>query len=475
MLSIIGRHFFSGKAYELVTMESLESQRIVTASLTPSPDGRIDGWNSQPNSRGTLDILWTCVITIFLCSYTILCPNCPSRNEGWWRTQLRKLLWMGIAISGPEFALTASAGQLASARDSVKSFRALGCSKWTYKHAFFANMGGFELMPADGGPFRVNSKHMHWLITRNYIQLPEVSDEELWDKSKQDTIAKLITCFQVGYLILQSIGRLAQGLALTTLELSTVAIVVCAIMTSVCWMHKPHDVRYPIRIKMAATMAQVLRDAGPVAARPYRQTPLDFIDDLTPSWALNVQPFMKMPVPPFERPIPRIGDSRLPHLSSVENFGLCFGTMLYASVHMAGWNYAFPSRVEMLLWRVSSMILLGTTLVFWIVEGSAILYRRSRSKSQNLEMGTTDCKISTRTNGQKDSATRSEVQAEYLHEVPAEPRELPLVWEFWAIFPIAIIYALARTYILVEALMGLRSLPMSAYMTVDWASFIPHI
>ncbi|KAF2193614.1 hypothetical protein K469DRAFT_549960 [Zopfia rhizophila CBS 207.26] len=437
-----------------------DTQTIITGSLTSSADGRINGWNPQPNSRGTMDIAWTCVTTTFLCTYSILCLNCPASNESWWRTQARKLMWMGIAISGPEFALTAAAGQLAAARDSVKSFRALGHSKWTYRHAFFANMGGFELIPQDGAPFRINSKHIHWLVSRKYIDFPGVSDEELWDKSKQDTLAKLITCFQVGYLILQCIGRVVQGIALTTLELSTMAIVVCAIMTSVCWIAKPLDVRYPIRIRMDVTVAQVLQEAGPIAARPYRQTPLDFVDDLTPSWALNVQPFMKMPVGPFKRPIPRIGDSRLPWLTWTENSCLCFGTMVYASIHMTGWNFHFPTRVEQILWRVSSLILLGATVAFWILESLAMGWRYGGGQELFTRLFTQRSKSSPQ---------------EYSHETPFEPRELPLAWEFWSIFPIAFIYAAARVYILVEALLGLRSLPLSAYLTVDWASLFPHI
>jgi hypothetical protein len=402
---------------------------------------------------------------------------------------------MGIAIAGPEFVLTAAAGQLAAARDSVKSFHALGHTQWTYRHGFFANMGGFELNPADGKPFRVNSKHIHWLVTRGYVEVPQISDEELWDKSKQDTVAKLITCGQAAYLILQCIGRAVQGLAVTTLELSTMAIVVCAIMTSVCWIAKPLDVRYPIRIHMTKTIAEVLQEAGPIAANPYRQTPLDFVDDLTPSWALNIQPFMKMPVGPFERPLPRIGDSRLPWLTWTENSCLCLGTLIYASVHMTGWNFHFPSKLEQTLWRVSSVILVGSTIAFWILESLAMFWRygggqeffqrlvkqRSKSSPGVVELGITTTnsnstgsmyKVAVKTRKKPD---RTVSEQDYQHETPFEPRELPLVWEFWSIFPLAVIYGAARGYILVEALLSLRSLPTSAYYSVEWTDFIPHL
>jgi hypothetical protein len=70
---------------------------------------------------------------------------------------------------------------------------------------------------------------------------------------------------------------------------------------------------------------------------------------------------------------------------------------------------------------------------------------------------------------------RTVSEQDYQHETPFEPRELPLVWEFWSIFPLAVIYGAARGYILVEALLSLRSLPTSAYYSVEWTDFIPHL
>ncbi|KAK4069227.1 hypothetical protein Trihar35433_5806 [Trichoderma harzianum] len=449
---------------------------------------RVNGWRVSPDGRGTMDILWTCIVTTFLCTYTILCLNLPSKHDSSVRILGRKLLWMAISIAGPEFVLTAAAGQLAAARDSVKAFHALGHTSWTYRHGFFANMGGFELQPLNGAPFRVNSKHILWLMSRGHIQYPEISDEELLDKSKRDTVSKLITCFQVGYLIVQCIARGVQGLPVTTIELSTMAIVVCSIMTSVCWISKPQDVRYPVRIEMAETMDQVLRGAGPVAARPYRQTPLDFVDDLTPSWALNIQPFVKLPVGPFERPLPRIGDSRLPWLETLESLYLCIATMIYASIHLTGWNFRFPSKAEQILWRVSSLILVGTTALFWVLETGAIwqrygsghkLWKRmfgSEDKAGVLVTVTEDVAEleAGRPQADRPSMLVTQQPVEEKEEEAWAPKQLPLVWEFWTIFPVAFIYALARFYILVEPIVGLRSMEAGAFQTVNWMGFLPH-
>lgn len=204
-----------------------------------------------------------------------------------------------------------------------------------------------------------------------------MSSKELWDKSKQDTVAKVITCFQISYLIVQCLCRAAQHLTITTMELSTLAIVVCSIMTSICWLRKPLNGITPIRVYSNRSIEEILRDAGK-ADGPWKQTPLDFIDDLGPSWALNIQPFMKMPVGPHKRPIPGFGNDRLPNLNGRQETILCIARLAYAAIHLAGWNFTFPTRVELILWRVSSMFLFANTAAFWIFETAAAWHRRGK-------------------------------------------------------------------------------------------------
>ena len=74
-----------------------------------SPNFRVHGWVGQPNNRGTIDIIWTSVATIFISTYVMLCLNVPSQGESWWSVAYRRLLWMGVSIAGPEFVLTAAA------------------------------------------------------------------------------------------------------------------------------------------------------------------------------------------------------------------------------------------------------------------------------------------------------------------------------------------------------------------------------
>ena len=426
-----------------------------------SPNNRLYGWVGQPNNRGTIDIIWTSLATIFISTYVMLCLNVPSEGESWWSVAYRRILWMGVSIAGPEFVLTAAAGQCAAAKRSVKDFKDAGYEGWTMKHAFFADMGGIEINPPDFVPFRVNAKQLHYLITNHYLPYPNVLLKEIWDKSKQDTIAKIITCTQITYLILQCIGRASQGLAITTLELFALAIVVCSIATSWCWLQKPADVKFPIRIHMESNIARVLHEGGTAAARPYRQTPLDFVDDLCPSWSLNIQTFINMPVGPFERPMSRFGNDRFPDLELCDKTILFAATLIYAAIHVSAWNWTFPSKIENTLWRLASMILLGSTIAFWVFESIAVWYRYNGGEKFFY--------------GVLNRLDRLEDIEKLRIEKAANPRKLPLKGEFWSIFPLALIYAIARTYLLVEAFVGLRNLEASAFVNVNWSKYLPHV
>lgn len=417
--------------------QSSDTTAITTASITPSIDGRVFGWIGQPNSRGTIDILWDSVFTIFISTYTILTLNVPSRWEPRWSYMGRRLLWMGVSIAGPEFVLTAAAGQRAAAKRSVEKFRAAGYRHWTMRHAFFADMGGIELRARESPPFRINATHLYWLVTHGYLPFPDIPLEEIWDKSKADTIAKVLTTMQICYLILQCVGRAAQHLAITTLELFALAIVVCSIATSWCWLRKPVDVQLPIIISMDTPIRDILIQAGPEAARPYQQTPMDFIDDLKPSWSLNIQTFMRMPIGPFERPISRFGNDRFPWLELPQSTALSFATMVYAAVHVAAWNWTFPSRKEAILWRVSSLIIFGSTVAFWIFETIAVWYRWNGGEKRVYAL--------------LGKSKQFEELEKARQEATSEPRQLPLKGEFWSMFVLACVYGAARMYLLVEA------------------------
>jgi hypothetical protein len=370
-------------------------------------------------------------------------------------------MWMVIAILGPEIVLTYAAGQWSRAKHSVAAFHKSGYKQWTIRMAFYADMGGFVLHTNDFDPFPLNAKQLHWLVVNKYIDYPPYSIEEIRDKSKQDRLAKLISSIQVTYFIIECIARTAQGLAITTLELNTLCIVVSSLMTAYAWMHKPVDVRTPFKIIAPYSITAITGD------REWDTTPLDFIDENGPGWSLNVQEFMKMPVIPVARPIQLIPDDRFPmNPYGVQEYCVCFGTLLFTGLHILGWHFSFPSAIEKLLWRISSLILFGVTAAFWVCETAASWTRLGRWQWLYLYLfdknKLASFKEERREQQERNTSTRKAI-------------ELPLAWEFWKIAPIALIYGVARMYQIVEMFLQLRHLDASTFVQVSWSTYLPHI
>jgi hypothetical protein len=365
---------------------------------------------------------------------------------------------MALAVLGPEIVLTYAAGQWSRARHSVAAFHRSGYSEWSVRMAFFADMGGFVLHPNDGEPFPLNAKQLHWLVVQKHVEYPALRPDDVWDKSKQDRLAKGITAFQIAYMVIECSGRAIQNLAITTLELNTLGIVVCSLMTSFAWLHKPSDIRTPVPISSHFTIEEI------TGHRPWRTTPLDFVDENGPGWSLNVQPFMRMPVISSKRPIQRIPNDRFPmNPYGVQEYCVCFATLLFAGIHVGGWNFSFPSRLEQILWRTASLILFGLTAAFWVLETMASWVRLGRWKWLYLRMVDP---------GRLPEFERA--RAEKLGIV-REPTSLPLPWQFWSIFPVALLYGLSRLYLLVEVFLELRSVDSSAFVNVSWSNYLPHI
>jgi hypothetical protein len=171
------------------------------ASVQNATSGRVTAWVEQPNYRGTFDVLWTSLVTIGISTYTMLCLNVPSPKDRYVQLVGRRVLWMILGIMGPEFVLTYAAGQWSRAKWSVRAFKESGIQDWHMRQAFFADMGGFVFHAKDAKPFPLNATQLHWLVQHRYIEYPSVSRREIWDKLKQDTFTKVITAFQVSYLI----------------------------------------------------------------------------------------------------------------------------------------------------------------------------------------------------------------------------------------------------------------------------------
>lgn len=120
-------------------------------------------------------------------------------------------------------------------------------ANWTTSQAFFALSGGFAVPSSNFHPspqLTLTSPALVFLARHGL--LPRSSPTAVADKSKADTIAKLLVCIQAGWFFIQCIARTAQNLPLTLLEIHVLAHVLCAFAMYAVWAAKPYDVGSPI-------------------------------------------------------------------------------------------------------------------------------------------------------------------------------------------------------------------------------------
>ena len=111
--------------------------------------------------------------------------------------------------------------------------------------------------------------------------LPFLTEEEIWDKSKANGLAKTIVCVQAAWFCTQCIARVGQGMPISLLELNTFAHAICALLVYVLWWNKPLDVHEPTVIDVSqsdtARYICALAWSGPQAPVPHlrRVSPVD--------------------------------------------------------------------------------------------------------------------------------------------------------------------------------------------------------
>jgi len=583
------RRRFSLLLFGLLLVSAVRSNPTSPSSPEYVPD---------PSGRGTVGLLTTCILTLTLCVWTAIHMNIGQSTSSW-RRLLHKILWTILATIAPEVVLWRAWSQFWVARQLCKEINQNAMEEgnittessnaiiqvsreasiempqtWSLRLGFFAVMGGFTVsvdsldsqLFSDLDGMTLTPKGMKFLA-KNRLALPNVDIEAIRDKSKADSLAKLLVCLQAGWMLLQTIARQFENLPITLLELNTVAHVVAAFIIYGFWWFKPQNVNKPeaMHLKVpnvAAIMSPsfvrlrenftVDNNTVHVARRaisllpvgeshaPENQTSTETTEllDSHEKWEAAVpentsnrrvlgepwsigrwtdddnlfylfwDPKKDPPRLPWKGndykagrikearnengvvmllPGQRLEETRficikgpihltqvdiqrldfmssshplLQHYAAAENtvawksVGTCVATGapnmlmpgalegsvlygffilailsgLYGAVHALAWNSHFPSYPEETLWRASvTIVAAGGFGVWWVVWIS-------------------------------------------------EAETNPLFFAFYLVFCLCpVVWIFARVFIVLEAFISVRSLPVGAYDTVTWAYFLPHI
>jgi hypothetical protein len=252
--------------------------------------------------------------------------------------------------------------------------------------------------------------------------------------------------------------------------------------------------------------------------QPYYQTPLDFVSRdetaLNLAWQYYNELCRKILFSPFSRRVKNIpwdrnpGDIFLRMDFDLELVGVAF-ILVFSAVFLLAWNIPFPSAVERDFWRVASiyMLVYGFVGAAWMEFAMWIFVPQNRL-AEGLEPSIVErgnakkahpirdfyFKIQHWLKNRKTRARRSmDLDQDSLvphqkkggilaflsrsHNIShgKDPYMGVQVGFIIVTSVLCVFYCVFRVFIFVEDFIGLRSLPLSAYQTVEWTKFIPHI
>ncbi|KAG2030574.1 hypothetical protein BDR03DRAFT_974371 [Suillus americanus] len=215
-------------------------------------------------------------------------------------------------------------------------------------------MGGFMLYVDEEPYCPLQPDHMLKLIREGCIDAPTLTANEINDKSKGNTISKGLVVLQVTWFVMQFVTRVIYHLEITQLEVGTFIFAVFTFLTYAMWWNKPLDVRcsHPVYWK--------LRESRP---EDYINVP--DADELIQLgiWSPVLRPAMELlglfiAVPASRNLRVRTLDGSVNHKDSdkvVLILAVVLLETIFGVMHCMAWSFHFPTHLEQVLWRISSI------------------------------------------------------------------------------------------------------------------------
>ena len=157
----------------------------------------IHGWVSVHSGRGSIEILWTCLATTVICTWSVLHLPPPQFTRPTFHDKFLKFLEM---ILVPDLVAHHAAVDLINAYDIKCRLRGLGFDSCTLTHGFFLKKGGFRVQDPrdrrlgsdeDRLVYYVPNTRPRWISA-----LKLVTDADIHALSNSDGLLKLIACVQ---------------------------------------------------------------------------------------------------------------------------------------------------------------------------------------------------------------------------------------------------------------------------------------
>ncbi|KAK1754063.1 hypothetical protein QBC47DRAFT_385512 [Echria macrotheca] len=353
----------------------MASSSNVTNATSSNSDFRW-GWVPSGEDRGTLDIVWSCSVTIFLCCWVATHPNVGAPKDKFLQRCIDRTHLAVVGLLGPEFLFGIALGQFSSARRSVRKFKTDKVSdgiEWTYKYAFFTDMGGMFLTSDDfpqGYP--INAEQLHWLVKNGHVDFPDMKKMDIGERNTSDMLSRLLTVWQALWFSIIEIQRAREGLPMTTLELTALSYVFVMLATQICWAKKPSIARPRMIPTKDGKLAEDIRtwarnNTHRDLPQEWYRTPMDFINgprfQIDTHWLYYTRLTHLLRLPIVSRPMKSKPWDRFPSdiWLPIEKSWLAapfggFVLLVFSGWFLLGWNFFFPTPHEQYLWRICAVV-----------------------------------------------------------------------------------------------------------------------
>ncbi|KAK3332843.1 hypothetical protein B0T19DRAFT_473634 [Cercophora scortea] len=373
------------------------------------------GFVPEPNcGRGTVGILWSCVVTIILSTWTTLHNDISPPGSSRWRWTKSKLGSAIYCALFPEALAMVAIMLLVRARRLSASIRDFpGWSQFSHRQSFLVVQDGIYSKQSS----EIRHNRIHRLLEPDaLVRLVQTTglgpedmgfptDDEIEDRSKKDWLLKSISISQTLWFVANVLSRVVQGFQVSLLEDLTIAYAFCGLIMLIAWFDCPQDIHQAFIVDFERGSENGTRNEPQV---DQRQTP---------------------------NPAPKQQDliiKAIPTVPMILVTMLLFG--VFCGIHLAAWNYPFPSDGPGSAWTWRSCALATFILGF--------------PSSSYLIMAVDD-------------------------HVP-EPSSLPRIKRL-AVLLIMFLYVAIRLFTVFLSLYAFKNAPMGIYTKPSWTAYWAHL
>ncbi|KAF7630487.1 hypothetical protein AFLA_011110 [Aspergillus flavus NRRL3357] len=392
---------------------------------------------------------------------------------------------MLMAFLCPEFMLCMAATQYFKANKVHRAWLEAWKGKKERKllgmsGAFFVVMGGYAVDSSnqDAGLVTTISADGFISLLENKIIPTRIQDRRLSksyferytikDKGNSSNLAKTIVLVQIMWMIVQLIGRLSAGLPVTLLEAHVAIQIPFAAVTYAFWWSKPLDVDELIFLPLDGDAMQGHDVRTETRFKRHGQP---FITERTSHHSVIHMLF-------------RVWYDITVYFDWQAELVSASTAVLNAGLHVIVWNSHFPSPTERLLWRLSAIgIGLSPILVYLAIRKKGIEpYALRYFYEARLIGGSLRSQIVDFLSGFRRTFQDACDQVDLLDPEDSTKRDgwpdwMP-VWCRFMLLSIFVssllLYGFSMLYLIIEAFISLRSLPVGAYSIPRWSNIFPH-